>query len=50
MFEILTLVALLGVFKAIKMILGERKSRIEANEKWERFQQKHPKKKATLKE
>jgi hypothetical protein len=44
MFEILIIVAFLGVFVAIKMILGEHKHRKEANEKWARFQQKHPKK------
>tara|TARA_R100001015_G_C4613154_1_gene168781 strand:+ start:855 stop:995 length:141 start_codon:yes stop_codon:yes gene_type:complete len=44
MFEILSLIALMAVFASIKMIIDERKRRNEANEKWKRFQDKHPKK------
>jgi len=46
MFEILILIALFGVYASVKMILAERKRRKEAQAKWERFEQQHPKSKS----
>jgi hypothetical protein len=37
MFEILVLVAAIGVFAAIREVLADQKRRKEANRKWEEF-------------
>tara|TARA_X000000950_G_C13393748_1_gene449278 strand:+ start:341 stop:478 length:138 start_codon:yes stop_codon:yes gene_type:complete len=44
MFEILTIVAALSVLTAIKMIIHERKRRLDAAKKWKNFIAKQPKK------
>lgn len=42
-FEILTLVAIVGVISAFKLILSEHKRKKAAQAKWEKFQKEHPK-------
>ena len=42
MFEILIIVAFLGVLSAIKMIISERKRRKKANQELKRFEEEHP--------
>ncbi len=44
MFQILVIVASFGVIAAIKMVMGEHQRKKQANEKWENFKKKYPKK------